>query len=169
MAILAWNDGDGDAAFLIVSNEIQNKMLGVLRALGLRNSVYWASWMIPFMIVAALNSFLASVCAKFVPIHVYEQTYFAGIFASFFFLQLALVSCSFFLAAVCGGAKKGTVWWILVMLIAVWIPPMVIGAQSYIPSAGQMKYLSSTPVRQVPPCMIPTLAIIRMKPVISRS
>jgi hypothetical protein len=38
------------AAFLTVQSEIQSEMLGVLRGLGLRDSVFWASWWIPFLL-----------------------------------------------------------------------------------------------------------------------
>lgn len=108
--------------FLIVHNEIQTKMLGVLRGLGLRESVYWFSWFIPFMISSFLNSVLGAMTAAFMPVHVFQNTYFAGIFGSLFFLQLALTSGSFFLAAVLGTSRRGASWLMLIMLVSPWVP-----------------------------------------------
>jgi hypothetical protein len=113
-------------AYLIVHEEVQLHMLGVLRGLGMPDSVYWASWYIPFASLALVNSFLAAVTAKLLPVHVFEATYLGGILGAFFFLQLALFGASFFLAAVSGTARRGAVWLILLMLIPVWMPFFVI-------------------------------------------
>lgn len=120
------------SAFLMVHNEMQTKMLGVLRVQGLRESAYWASWMVPFSVAALLNSFLAAITTKLVPVHVFENTYFAGIFASFFFLQVALLPASFFLASVCGTKRRVAVWLIIFMIVGAWVPKIVISGQGWI-------------------------------------
>ena len=114
-------------AFLIVHAELQLHMLGVLRGgLGMRDSVYWASWYVPLAVIAFLNSLLAAITAKTLPVHVFEATYFGGILASFFFVQLALIGSSLFFAAVSGTARRGAVWLILIMVAALWIPYLII-------------------------------------------
>jgi hypothetical protein len=118
-------------AYLIVHEELQLHMLGVLRGLGMPDSVYWASWYIPFASLALVNSLLAAVTAKLLPVHVFEATYLGGIFGAFFFLHLALLGASFFLAAVSGTAKRGAVWLILLMLIPLWMPYFVMNSNYF--------------------------------------
>lgn len=118
-------------AFLIVHDELQLQMLGILRGLGLRDSVYWVSWYVPFAVLAFINSVLAAATAKLIPVHVFEATYYAGIMGAFFFLQLALLGASFFLAAVTGIRKRGAIWWILLMMIPLWIPFFVMNFNFY--------------------------------------
>ena len=115
--------------YLIVHEELQLHVFGVLRGLGMPDSVYWMSWYIPFAAIALINSILAGITAKTLPIHVFDATYFFGIVGAFFFLQLALMGSSFFLAAVSGTAKRGAVWLILVMIIATWIPFLILSVQ----------------------------------------
>jgi hypothetical protein len=68
------------------------------------------------------------------------------VFASLFFLQLALVSSSFFLAAVCGTSRQALAnFIILVMLVATWIPCIVLNAQSILPWYGQIYDLAPGP------------------------
>lgn len=117
------------ATYLIVHEEIQLHMLGVLRGLGMRDSVYWFSWYIPFAAIAVVNSLFAAITAKLVPVHVFGATYFGGIFGAFFFVQLALIGSSFFLAALSGVARRGAVWLILLMIVAVWVPINVLASQ----------------------------------------
>jgi len=118
------------AAFLLVHEEISTKMLGVLRGLGLRDSVYWMSWWIPFMIIALFNSLFGAIVAKFISVHVFQHVYFGGIFASLFFLHLGMIGTSLFCASFCGTSRKGALWFILAMLVALWVPFIVINAQS---------------------------------------
>ena len=106
--------------------EFAPQMLGVQRALGLRDSVFWSSWYSSFAVIALVNSMLGAITAKLMPrIHAYDAIYFGGIFFSLWLLQLALIAASCFLAALCGTAKRGPNWIILVMLICMWIPTMV--------------------------------------------
>jgi hypothetical protein len=118
-------------AYLIVHEEIQMQLFGVLRGLGMRDSVYWLSWYVPLAGISIVSSLLAAITAKTLPVHLFQATYFGGIFASFFFVKLALIAASFFLAAVSGTARRGSVWLILCMIIAVWIPLFVMNIQSY--------------------------------------
>lgn len=134
------------AVFLLVHEEMTQKMLGVLRGLGLRDSVYWASWWIPFLLIAFVNSLLGGIVAKFINVHVFQNIYFGGVFGSLFFLQIAMIGTSLFCAALCGSARKGAAWLILVMLVVLWIPLIVIGTQSYYVSSSSSQYgISSTP------------------------
>lgn len=121
--------------FLIVHSEFQLRMLGVLRSLGLRESVYWVSWLIPFVVTSFINSLLGGATAALVQVHVYQNTYFFGIFGSLFFLQIALVSASFFTAALLGPSRGGATWLILLMLIAAWVPTIVAFTTSSSPHA----------------------------------
>jgi hypothetical protein len=117
-------------AYLWLHEELQLHMLSVLRGLGTTDSVYWISWYVPLAALAALNSLLGAATAKALPVHVYEHTYFGGIFASLFFLQLALLGASMFLAAVQGTRKRGVIWLLLLMMVAVWMPYLTLNAQS---------------------------------------
>lgn len=126
-------------AFLIVHEEMTLNMLGVLKGLGLRDSVYWMSWWIPFMLIAVMNSLLGAIVAKLISLHVFQNVYFGGIFGSLFFLQLGMIGTSLFCAALCGTSRKGAPWLILVMLIVLWVPYMTINAQSaYITGASSV-------------------------------
>jgi hypothetical protein len=118
---------------LILQSEIGTQLLGVLRALGLRDSVYWISWYLPFILVSFVNALLGAITAQTLPTHAFESIYFGGVFASLFFLQLALASASFFVAALCGTAKRAGNWLILLMLISLWIPTLIVSGQSNAP------------------------------------
>jgi hypothetical protein len=115
---------------LILQSEIGTQLLGVLRALGLRDSVYWISWYLPFILVSFVNALLGAITAQTLPTHAFESIYFGGVFASLFFLQLALASASFFVAALCSTAKRAVNWLILLMLISLWIPTLIVSGQS---------------------------------------
>jgi len=115
----------GIGAFLVVHAEFQLSLVGVLRGLGLPESVYWMSWLLPFTVISVVNALLAAGTAKLMPIHAYEHTYFVGIFLSFFFLDLAIVACSLFLAAFCGTTRRLAAWLILLIMVAPWVPYMV--------------------------------------------
>ncbi len=125
-------------AFLVVRVEIEKKLLGVLRGLGVQQSVFWMSWYLPFAISSLVNSLLGAITAQFVPVHVFQSVYFGGVFASFFFLQLALVSASFFLAAVCGSNHRLIILMIILMLVSIWIPTF--------PNVGWEKIMSASDV-----------------------
>jgi hypothetical protein len=125
-------------------------MLGTLRALGLRESVYWTSWQIPFMFISIINALLGAITATLLDsqVHVYQNVYFGGMFGSLFFLNIALVSASLFLAACCGTSRHGAPWLVVLMFIGAWIPFIVMISTSRIPySAASINYsgLSDTP------------------------
>ena len=119
------------AAFLVVHEEMTQQMLGVLRGLGLRDSVYWISWWIPFALIAFVNSLLGGLVAKLISLHVFQNVYIGGIFGSLFFLQLGMIGTSLFCAALCSSSRKGAPWLILVMFLVLWVPYISINAQSY--------------------------------------
>jgi hypothetical protein len=122
-------------AFLTVQSEIQSEMLGILRGLGLRDSVFWVSWWIPFLLTSAMNAFLGAITAQVVSVHVYEYVYFGGVFGAIFFLNLALAGASLLVAAICGTSRgNNATWFILVMIIAVWVPLIMQSTQWSIPS-----------------------------------
>jgi hypothetical protein len=137
-------------AFLVVHVELEMKMLGSLRALGLRESVYWTSWQIPFMFISLVNALLGALTATLIAseVHVYQHLYFGGMFGSLFFLNISLVSASLFLAACCGTSRHGAPWLVVLMFIGVWIPFCVIAASSTIPysaSSVNTSGLSASP------------------------
>jgi hypothetical protein len=131
------------AAFLTVQSEIQSEMLGILRGLGLRDSVYWTSWWIPFLLTSAMNALFGAITAQVMSVHVYETVYFGGVFGAIFFLNLALVGASLFVAALCGTSRGSTaIWFILVMIIAVWVPLIVQSSEWAIPDSPQLSSLA---------------------------
>jgi hypothetical protein len=131
------------AAFLTVQSEIQSEMLGILRGLGLRDSVYWTSWWIPFLLTSATNALLGAIAAQVVSVHVYETVYFGGVFGAIFFLNLALVGASLFVAALCGTSRGSTaIWFILLMIIAVWVPLIVQSSEWSIPTQSGLDSLA---------------------------
>lgn len=133
--------------FIVVHGEIQTQMLGVLRGLGLRESVYWLSWFSSFALSSFVNSLLGAITAALMPVHVFQNTYFGGIFAALFFLQLALVSSSLFMAALKGTSRRGVTWLMLMMLIAPWVPCLYISMTWESPTAYSMieNYIWSSP------------------------
>ena len=107
---------------VIMQVDIQTQMLGILRGAGMRESVFWASWWVVFLFTSLVNSLGGAITAKSLSsVHAFDSVYFMGIFGSFFFLNIALVGASFFLAAVCGTARGGTGTWLIVLiLVAQW-------------------------------------------------
>ena len=136
-------------AYLFVQPEIETKMLGVLRTLGVRESVFWASWWIPFLLISTVNAMLGAMTAKLIDdVHVFKSTSFGPLFVSILFLNIGLVGCSFLLVAVAGGARSLAALFIMIMLVAPWGPFIVVVNKSDIPyDAGVVNrpYLS-TPV-----------------------
>lgn len=123
--------------FIVVGPEVQAQLLGVLRALGLRDSVYWLSWYSIFGLVSVLSSLLGAVTAKLLTGHVYESVYFFGFLASLLFLNLAVVSASLFLVAVCGIRGNCCAnMCILVMILAAFMPLIVQLSSSSLPYAS---------------------------------
>jgi hypothetical protein len=121
-------------AFVVVNGELTAQLLGVLRALGLRDSVYWLSWYAPFALISFFNAFMGAITAQLLPGHVYENVFFFGTFASLFFLNLSLIAASFFLAAVCGTSRRlCSNMALLIMIIMAFIPLLVTRATSNFP------------------------------------
>ena len=121
--------------FLYMQTELEMKLLGVLRALGVRESVYLASWWIPFVIISTVNALLGAITAKLIDnVHVFQSTSFGSIFVSIFFLNVALVGGSFLLVAMAGGLRSVAALCILIMVLATWIPYIAVSAKSDIPN-----------------------------------
>ena len=119
--------------FIYMQMEIETKMLGVLGALGVRESVYWVSWWIPFLMISFVNAILGAITAKIIEnVHVWAATSFGPIFVSLFFLNVALVGGSFLLVAVAGGTRALAALFILVMVVAAWIPYAVVSGKSVV-------------------------------------
>ncbi len=132
--------------FIVISSEVQAQLLGVLRTLGLRDSVYWLSWYLVFVIVSVMNAILGAAMAKLLPGHVYESVFFLGIFASMLFLNLSLVSASIFLVALCGTSRQlCTNVCILSMIMAAFIPLIVQSLASSLPYGSDPNYFSPYP------------------------
>eukprot|EP00339_Tiarina_fusa_P012759 CAMPEP_0117055772 /NCGR_PEP_ID=MMETSP0472-20121206/38691_1 /TAXON_ID=693140 ORGANISM="Tiarina fusus, Strain LIS" /NCGR_SAMPLE_ID=MMETSP0472 /ASSEMBLY_ACC=CAM_ASM_000603 /LENGTH=1686 /DNA_ID=CAMNT_0004771953 /DNA_START=109 /DNA_END=5169 /DNA_ORIENTATION=- len=113
--------------FNTIYTEFQFQLLGALRSLGLRDSVYWMSWLAPFVWIALINSLLGAVTLALMSGHVYESVYFGGMLGSLVVLQLSLITASFFLAAVCGtGRKMFSNFAILIMFAALWVPTLMV-------------------------------------------
>ena len=109
--------------FLLLQIDIQTQMWGVLRNMGLYESVFWCSWWIPFLITCFLNSIFATITMQAIDsVHAFTTIYAGGQFASMLFLNLALSAASMFLSAVCGTTKSGaSVWLIILMVAGPWI------------------------------------------------
>ena len=116
--------------YLILHDEISIHMFNILRQIGVYDSCYWLSWYIPLCALGLVNSFLATCVAKLLPVHVYESTYFMGIVGSLFFLHIALIGCSMFLATVQGLRKRFVVFFLVIMILAVWMPVLTMNVQS---------------------------------------
>ena len=135
------------AVFVTVQTEIQSQMWGILQGAGLRASVFWAGWWVPFIITALFNSLFGAIACATLEIHALQNIYFMGIFGSFFFLNVALIGASLFLAAVCGTARSGAATWCIILLvISAWVPYLVQISQSYwVHTAVDLEYEDSTP------------------------
>jgi hypothetical protein len=78
-------------------------------------------------VTSVFNALLGAITFATLPGHVYESVYFGGVFASLFFLQLALVSASFFLAAMTGTSRKVCAnFVILIMMVTTFIPQIML-------------------------------------------
>lgn len=120
-------------AYLIVEEEIQSQMLGQLRALGLRESVYWISWWNIFLLLAFFNSVLGAVAARIIEsVHAFQEIDFGVVFISFFALNFSLIGASFFFAAIGGTMRITSALFILTMVVAVFIPYIILGAKTMV-------------------------------------
>jgi hypothetical protein len=124
------------SVYIVVQNEMQTKLLGVLRLLGLRDSVYWASWFAAFSFLSLLSAILAGIVASALPIHVFQHVDFGLVFASIFCLQETLIPASFFLATLNLRKVLATLM-IAVMILAPFVPLIAISVNSWVPDATQ--------------------------------
>lgn len=129
--------------FLLVRTEIEAKLVGVLRGLGVRESVYWMGWLVPFTLSSFVNSMLAAIAASFIPVHVFQTVYFGGIFGSLFFLNLALTCASLFLAALCGENRKVIILMIIAMAGVLFVPWVLLNQSLYYLSVNDLQYQST--------------------------
>ena len=123
----AWRDGlpvwilslgavfSGMSVFLMVRSELASKRWGALRSAGLRDSVYWISWFLCFVVCGVINSLLGGIVAVFLPVHVFQHVSFGVVFGLLLFLNLALVAASFVLAAACGTVQSATLTVVVVI------------------------------------------------------
>ena len=104
----------GISEFLILRDEFQSKRWGMLKAVN--TTVHWSSWLFAFTVLSVLNSFGGAIIATLLPnVHALEAVNFASVFGTLLFLNLALVSSSFCLAALCG-TYQSTVLTLFVIL-----------------------------------------------------
>ena len=83
-------------------------------------SVHWASWLFAFTILATINSLGGAITASLLPnVHALESVNFASVFGTLLFLNLALVSASFFLATVCGTFQSTALTLFVILAIMV--------------------------------------------------
>ena len=105
----------GMSVFLIVRSELASKRWGALRSAGLRDSVYWISWLLTFAVCGIVNSLLGGIVAAFLPVHVFQHVSFGVLFGLLLFLNLAIVTASLVLAAACGTIQSTTLTVVMVM------------------------------------------------------
>lgn len=83
-------------------------------------SVHWASWLCAFTVLATVNSLAGAMTASLLPnVHALESVNFASVLGTLLFLNLALVSASFFLATVCGTFQSTTLTLFVILAIMV--------------------------------------------------
>ena len=83
-------------------------------------SVHWASWLCAFTVLATVNSLAGAITASLLPnVHALESVNFASVFGTLLFLNLALVSASFFLATVCGTFQSTALTLFVILAIMV--------------------------------------------------
>mmetsp|Transcript_305 Transcript_305/g.505 ORF Transcript_305/g.505 Transcript_305/m.505 type:complete len:355 (-) Transcript_305:2-1066(-) len=108
------------SVFWILRDELNSRRWGVLRSAGLRDSVHWMSWFTAFVVLATINSLLGGIAAKALPnAHAFSSVNYAAVFGSLLFLNAALTTASFFLAAICGTCQSTALSVFLVMVIIV--------------------------------------------------
>jgi hypothetical protein len=106
------------SVYWILRDEFNSKRWGALRSAGLRDSAHWMSWFTAFVVLATLNSLLGGAAAKALPnAHAFNSVNFAAVFGSLLFLNAALTTASFFLAAICGTCQSTALSVFVVMVI----------------------------------------------------
>ena len=94
-------------------------------------SVIWTSWFVPFFLIGLVNSLLGTITAICLPnIHAFQSASFGSLFGPLFFLNVAFVTASFFLAALCGTSQSNTltVFAVMCILVASFAPTISISA-----------------------------------------
>lgn len=130
------------SAFLILRDELVSQRWGYLRSAGLADSAHWLAWLVVFAAPTLINSLAGAITAIALPnVHALSAVNFGSVFAILWFLNMALVSSSFFLAALCGTISSATltVFVIIGMIVASSAP--VIGTSA---SMGQISASGST-------------------------
>ncbi|KAL9186661.1 hypothetical protein ACHAXT_005899 [Thalassiosira profunda] len=108
----------GVSAFLILRDELQSRRWGMLKAADA--SAQWMSWFVAFSLLGLVNSLLGGITAVALPeCHALEAVNFGSVFGTLWFLNMALVAASFFLAAICGTCTSTALTVFLVMSIVV--------------------------------------------------
>lgn len=98
------------------------------------SSAQWLSWSFSFYVLGTFNSLFGGITAAVMPnIHAFESVNFASVFGSLLFLNMALVACSFFLAALCGTIQSTTltVFLIMGMIVAGSVPAIAASSTSF--------------------------------------
>lgn len=108
------------SVFWILRDELNSSRWGVLRSAGLRDSCHWMAWFTAFAVLATVNSLLGGIAAKTLPnAHALTAVNYASVFGSLLFLNTALTTASFFLAAICGTCQSTALSVFIVMGILV--------------------------------------------------
>ena len=97
-------------------------------------STQWLSWSFSFFVCGIINSLAGGTTAAVMPnIHAFESVNFALVFGSLLFLNMALVACSFFLAALCGTIQSTTltVFLIMGMIVAGSVPAIAASSTNF--------------------------------------
>jgi len=125
------------SVFWILRDELNSRRWGVLRSAGLRDSVHWMSWLTAFLVLATINSLLGGIAAKTLPnSHAFSSVNYAAVFGSLLFLNAALTTASFFLAAICGTCQSTALSVFIVMVIIVASAAPTIGVSANTDTGG---------------------------------
>ncbi|GFH47487.1 hypothetical protein CTEN210_03962 [Chaetoceros tenuissimus] len=113
--------GHAVCVFQFVHMEIENRLVGVLRSLGVRDSIYWSSWFLVFALSSLINAILGALVVSFSP---FDDSFPSGIvaLASYFFLNLALTSASFATAVIYGRNNISVIVLPLALFTSVYVP-----------------------------------------------
>ena len=98
-------------------------------------SVYWLSWLVPFTVVAGINSILGAFTAILIEnVHAFQHISFVSIFFSFFFLNFGLLGASFLLVGLAGSSRSLGAICALLMVLSAFVPYIVVLAKSGTPT-----------------------------------
>lgn len=136
--------------------EIEDRLVGVLRSLGVRESIYWSSWFLLFTLSSLINAILGALVVSFRP---FDDSFPSGIvaFASYFFLNLALTSASFATAAICGRNNISVIVLPLALFTSIYLP-IITCYPSFLEKDGWNYSQTSSPKDILK--LLPTLAFL---------